>query len=349
MISSNTNPLAEDLEHILEHTRDLWEEIRGQRVFITGGTGFFGCWLLESFAWANDTLALDAEICVLTRNYEAFTQKAPHLTSNAAITFHIGDVQDFDFPSGQFSHVIHAATETNVKLDSPSPLKMFEASVEGTRHTLHFACACNAKKFLFISSGAVYGKQPSEIMYIPEDYVGAADITDLTAAYGNGKRAAEFMALAYADQFDFSTKIARCFAFVGPYQPLDSGFAIGNFIGDALHGKPIKIKGDGTPCRSYLYAADLAIWLWTILLRGEPGRPYNVGSEEQLSIEALASMIAGLVSGIQVNIAKTPMPGKRPERYAPATIRARSELGLDSLIQLPEAIKRTIQWHKNRA
>jgi nucleoside-diphosphate-sugar epimerase len=56
-----TNSLAEDMDHVLAHTRDLWEELRGQRIFITGGTGFFGCWLLESFAWANDKMNLHAE------------------------------------------------------------------------------------------------------------------------------------------------------------------------------------------------------------------------------------------------------------------------------------------------
>ena len=103
------NELATDLDEILEKTSGLWEELRGQRVFITGGTGFFGCWLLESFAWINEKLALNASAVVLTRDYEAFKMKAPHLASNPSIKFHIGDIRNFEFPDGDFSHVIHAA------------------------------------------------------------------------------------------------------------------------------------------------------------------------------------------------------------------------------------------------
>lgn len=339
------NPLAEDLDHVLTHTRDLWEELRDQRIFITGGTGFFGCWLLESFAWANDKLHLHAEALVLTRNYETFLKKVPHLATNPAIKFHIGDVRNFEFPSGEFTHVVHAAAETNVKLDNPAPLLMFETSMEGTRHALAFAHVCGAHKFLFISSGIVYGKQPSDLKHIPEDYCGAPDITDLDAAYCHSKRTAEFICLAYADQFGLAVKLARCFAFVGPYLPLDSGFAIGNFIRDALQGKTIQVKGDGTPYRSYLYAADLAIWLWTILFKGQSGRPYNIGSEKDLTIQELSNIVAKAFPHIDVQITKTFVPGKPAERYVPSTHRAYTELGLKSVIQLPEAIKRTVRWH----
>src|SRR5215471_10451273 len=101
------NPLASDLDHVLKQTAGVWEELRGQRIFITGGTGFFGCWLLESFAWANEKLKLNASAVVLTRNLDAFRKKAPHLAAHPAIQFHPGDVLTFGFPSGRFSHVIH--------------------------------------------------------------------------------------------------------------------------------------------------------------------------------------------------------------------------------------------------
>jgi nucleoside-diphosphate-sugar epimerase len=339
------NPLANDLDHILAHTEGLWEELRGQRLFITGGTGFFGCWLLESFAWANDRLGLGAEAVVLTRNPAAFAKKAPHLASHPAIRLHAGDVCTFEFPTGGFSHVIHAATETNTKLDNPPPLVLFDASTEGTRHALEFARYSGAQKFLLTSSGAVYGRQPSELTHIPEDFCGAPSPTDLDLAYGHGKRTAEFLCAAYAAEYGLEVKLARCFAFVGPYLPLDSGFAIGNFIRDAERGGPIQVKGDGTPYRSYLYAGDLAIWLWTLLVKGQGSHPYNVGSEIDLTIRNLAYAVVEVFPGTSVQIEQLPMPGAPVARYVPATGRAQSELGLTQFIDLDDAIRRTVRWH----
>ena len=337
------NPLSQDLDHILSHTEGLWEELRGERIFITGGTGFIGCWLLESFAWANDKLALNASAMVLTRNYQAFQKKAPHLASHPSIKFHIGDVMNFDFPAGEYSHIIHAATSASAKLNNEDPLLMFDTIGEGTRHTLDFAIHCGAKKFLLTSSGAVYGKQPPEMTHIPEDYCGAPDPTDPNSAYGERKRAAELLCALYAKKFGIETKIARCFAFVGPYLPLDIHYAIGNFIRDGLNGGPIVVKGDGEPYRSYLYAADLAIWLWTILFRGAPCCPYNVGSEEEITIAELAHTVAQCFQKpIEVRIAKTPDPGKAAERYVPSTNRA-ALLGLSSTINLNQAISKTLK------
>jgi nucleoside-diphosphate-sugar epimerase len=341
-----TNPLAADLDHVLAHTRDLWEELRGRRIFVTGGTGFFGCWLLESFAWANDKLNLGALMLALSRNPNAFAKKAPHLAAHPAIQFQVGDVRSFEFPSGDFSHVIHAATDASARLNDENPLLMFETIVEGTRRTLEFARQCGAEKFLLTSSGAVYGKQPPDVTHIPEDYQGAPDPTDPHSAYGEGKRAAELLCSLYAKQYGLEAKIARCFAFVGPYLPLDIHFAIGNFIWDGLRGGPIRVKGDGTPYRSYLYAADLAIWLWTILFRGQSCRAYNVGSEEALTIGELANLVAQTFTPpTAVQIAKAAVLGKPAERYVPATQMAQVDLGLKQVVSLPEAIWRTVVCH----
>ncbi len=209
--------------------------------------------------------------------------------------------------------------------------------------------AASTERLLFTSSGAVYGPQPSDITHVPESYGGAPDCTRPASAYGEGKRAAELLCACYhARHPTLQPVIARCFAFVGPFLPIDAHFAIGNFIRDALRGGPIRIGGDGTPYRSYLHAADLAIWLWTLLIRGQPARPYNVGSEEDVTILELASTVAECFpTRIDVELARQPTPGVPPSRYVPATGRAAGELGLSALIPLKEAISRTAAWHSS--
>jgi len=340
-MSRNLPP--EDLQHILDHTRALWEEIRGQRIFVTGGTGFFGCWLLESFAYANDQLGLGTSLVSLTRDTEAFARKVPHLARHPAIIMHAGDVRDFTFPSGEFSHVVHAATTSGAQVES---VEMLDTITIGTRRVLDFAVACRAKKFLFTSSGAVYGRQPPEISHIPETYPGAPDTSDPNTAYGEGKRMAELLCSIYHRDHGLETKITRGFAFVGPHLPLDAHFAIGNFIRNALAGDPIRVNGDGTPMRSYLYAADLAIWLWTILFRGVPCRPYNVGSDQAMSIVEVARVVGNACQPkLDVVVSQPAIPGAIPSRYVCDCNRAR-ELSLRVSVSLEQQILRTIAWHK---
>jgi dTDP-glucose 4,6-dehydratase len=224
---------------------------------------------------------------------------------------------------------------------------MVNTIVEGTRRALEFAGHCKAKRFLLISSGAVYGKQPSDLSHVPEDYSGAPDSTQPASAYGEAKRLAELLCSICQEEYGIETTIARCFAFVGPYLNLDIHYAVGNFIRDALSGGSIQVSGDGTLYRSYLYAADLAIWLWKILLRGMPGEAYNVGSEDAITIMDLAYQVAAYFpNSPKVVIAESPVPGQFSERYVPSIKNAREGLGLNSWINLKEALRRTIKWNQ---
>jgi nucleoside-diphosphate-sugar epimerase len=342
--STKTNRLARDLDSILARTEPLWQELRGQRILITGATGFFGCWLLESFAWANRRLKLDAHAVGLARHPGVLAEKAPHLTRDPAITFHPANVRHGDFPQGAFSHVIHAATEASTKLNSESPLVMFDTIVEGTRRALQFSIASPVSRFLLISSGAVYGTQPPQITHVNESFEGGPDPLNPASAYAEGKRAAELLCSLAASPC-LATTTARCFAFVGPYMKLDAHFAIGNFIGDRLHHRPIHVQGDGSAMRSYLYASDLMVWLWTILFKGQSRRAYNVGSEQALNIASLAREVAAIVPlAVDIEIASVTTPGAVMHRYVPCTARAREELGLSAEVPLREAICRTHDW-----
>lgn len=337
--------IEDDLEHILQHSRAVWDDLRGQSLFITGGTGFVGTWILESIVRANESLRSKIHAVVLTRNPERFTKTFPHLAAHPSIELLKGDVRKFDFPPQKFSHILHMATESSAKLNSENPLEMFEVVTEGTRHTLDFAVHCGARKFLLTSSGAVYGKQPSEITHVAEGYFGSPDTLKPESAYGEGKRVAELLCSMYEKTHGIETKIARGFAFVGPRLPLDIHFAVGNFIRDGLRGGPIVVKGDGTPYRSYLYASDMAIWLLTILTKGKSSFPYNVGSDHDVTITDLARLVASSFGTPRSVEIKQTARNVAPERYVPSIERSRKDLGLEVSIDLSTAIKKTILYH----
>src|SRR5947209_9918788 len=103
---------AGDLAHVLAHTEDFWRDWRGERLFVTGGTGFFGRWLLETLTDASDRLQLKLRVVVLTRSPERFKERLPHLAGHPAVDLCPGDMGDFAFPEGRFSAVLHVATET---------------------------------------------------------------------------------------------------------------------------------------------------------------------------------------------------------------------------------------------
>lgn len=338
-----------DLQIILFNLYKVLNEnfVNGSSIFITGATGFFGKWMLESFLYLNKELNLNANICALSRNPEKFLEEFPFYKKEKSITWIKGDIRTFEFPTKRFDYIIHAATDADAKLNSENPLLMLDTITEGTKRILEFAKKQKAlKAFLFTSSGAVYGKQPESITHINEKDSFFIDINNPGSAYAEGKRLSELYCSIYAKQYNIPVKIARCFAFVGPYLPLNKHFAIGNFIRDGLKSQNITIHGDGLPLRSYMYAADLVIWLWTILLKGNIGEAYNVGSDKQISIKDLAMAIAEFFPAIKVNILNEYYTTDRNQNYIPDIQKSKVQFNFEEEISLKDAINKTIQFYK---
>jgi nucleoside-diphosphate-sugar epimerase len=302
-MTSGMNLPADDLFHVLKHMRS-WEKLRGKRVFLAGASGFVGTWLTQTFAYANESLSLGASLTPMPRD---------------------------SLPQGNFDIGIHAAKADDVWAD-----------MVGTRRILDFAMERGVSRFLFTSSGAVYGKLPPDMTHVAEDLVGAPYPHHAPSGYAHAKRAGELLCAEYAQKFGVCTVIARLFSFVGPLLPLNANFAVGNFVRDVIAGGPVVIQGDGTSRRSYLYASDLAIWLWTLLLDGQSVYPYNVGSPESISIAELAHAVVGNSKP------ETEIIFKREGSstvYVPSVERARSELDLRVRILLEEGIRRMYRWN----
>jgi UDP-glucuronate decarboxylase len=345
---------AADFDVAYARAPQIWRQLRGSHIFLTGGTGWLGRNLLEAICHANSQADAQISVTVLTRSPDRFAAAARHISAAPMIRLHQGDVMDFRFPSGDFSHVIHGATTSAQETSNGErPIAKFDTLAFGTRRVLEFTQKCGAQNILFTSSG-VATSQPVDGIAISEDFSEAPLTTDPNTALGQGKRAAEFLCSAYGAEFGCNVTIARCFSFVGPYMPLDLHYALGNFIKDALSKHSIRVKGSGRPVRSYLYTTDLVVWLLTMLMREGAPRVYNAGSDQQISIRDLAHLVRDvLCPGLNVDVLNEPecrVGNPVCNTYVPDISRAKKELALDVWTDLPTAIQLTAEnFEKNAA
>lgn len=334
-----------DLEYIYQKTKHILNNLDGKKIFFTGGTGFIGKSLLDFFLYLRQIKSVNLELIVLSRNHEAFLQKFPKF-SVPYIQFVTGDIVDFDFFSLPECHIIiHAAADADAKINNEQPLKIINSIVEGSKKVFDYGVSCKVQKVLYLSSGAVYGIQPDNMAGFPEAYSGGPNTLLPTSAYAEAKRLAELLCVCYHKQYNMNISIARCFAFVGPYLPLDKHFAIGNFIRNGLRGEDIIIKGTGLPLRSYMYSADLVIWLLYILLKGESGHAYNLGSEKSVTIKELAYTVGNFFPDLSVKVLNTVSQTDRNQNYIPDVTKIKSELLVPDILDLNEAIRRTVQYY----
>jgi nucleoside-diphosphate-sugar epimerase len=340
-----------DLDHVVREAAGLWPQLKGARIFVTGATGFFGRWMLESILEADRRHGLGVRVLALSRDPEAFLRAAPHHSGTGVrwLRGSVATLEAGDLAGETCDMVIHLATEGDMRASASDPRAAAGVITDGTRRVLAAATRMGARRFLFTSSGAVYGTVSRKADRIVEALAGAPDPLDAASPYaapGEAKREAELLCTRHVQQEGLGAVIGRCFSFAGPGLPTGGKFAFGNFMRDALAGGPIIIAGDGTAIRSYLYAADLAVWLWSLLIEGTPGRAYNVGSEQPVSMLQLADAMGAELGSRGVEVLRQATPGAAADRYVPSTLRARHELGLREHFSLPEIIRRTAAWHR---
>ncbi len=319
--------------------------LQGKNIFVTGGTGFFGLWLLTAVSMLNRQGA-GIGLTVLSRDCERFLIAAPQWRGLSWLTFVQGNVRDFVAPAGKFDLAIHGAADTPVDTD---PSVVLDDIALGTRHVLDVCVSVGVRRVLLVSSGAVYEPAACGIEHVVEEaalVIPRSTPQTYARAYREGKRVLESLGSDYQRRTGIEAVLARCFSFSGPGLPLAGHYAISNFIHDALHADAIEVKGDGTPVRSYLHGADLAVWLLHMLAAGMPGRAYNVGSDQAVSMRELALRTRDVLApGKQVRIQGLPgVSDPARQRYLPSIQRARVELGLAPWTPLDESIRLAAQY-----
>jgi dTDP-glucose 4,6-dehydratase/UDP-glucose 4-epimerase len=336
--------ISDDVQSILSRLCGSLEFFDNKRIFITGGTGFFGRWLLQILCTLVENKGLAIEIYVLSRNPQKFLSENSDFPFQKYIQFIQGDVVSFTLPDIELDYLIHMATTAAVEtFAGEDQLKKLELLYSGTKNTLDQVVKREVKKVLFTSSGVVYGPSSSE--NYSEDILLAPQTTLTSSALGEGKRLAEYLVSYYAEKHAFDYSIARCFSFFGPFLPLDIHYAIGNFVNDAMVNSEITVKGSGLELRSYLYIADAWSWMLDTLIHAD-NQIYNVGSSKPLSIGELAYLVRDtLAPQKEVNIlgATHDVGNFSRNSYVPNCSKIRNKFDLSEWTSLSQGIQK---WAK---
>lgn len=336
---------TDDLNAIFEEIAPLWPLVYGKNVLISGGTGFIGKWLVAAIIDANLRLNLNVNLFLVTRSLSRVYTKYPKLKDVNFVTLvedDIRNLQNHSLPLCSFG--IHGALDVD-KRDSSR--NIIDTAYQGTKAFVDAFTSKNSKQsMLLLSSGAVYGKQWAGSGLIHETSNVAPQCNSINSSYGEAKRISEMICTMAADENEnLNCSIARCFAFVGPWLPMTKQFAIGNFISDALSERPVRILGDGSPLRSYLYASDLTIMLWKLLFKNNGLGTFNVGSAKAISIEELARLvIKTLASKSEIEVMSSKVIGEPVPLYVPDTETVLNTFSLVPKVTLPNAILKTANW-----
>ena len=338
--------LLPDLELASEELSHSINALKDKKILITGATGFFGQWLLYFLIHLNAKYNLQIAILCLSRNPDLFLANHPYIEAQSYIKWSSVNIKDeFDL---EFSpdFVFHMATDVPVGKVNQS-IESFDDIVLGTKNILKFLALKKKKtKLLLTSSGAVYGKQPIELSHLKESFTGAADPLRPESYYAEAKRVSELLCAMHAGTVaDFSFVSARCFAFSGPFLARDKNYAIGNFVEDFSQKRDIVVLGNGQAKRSYMYGADLVQWLVTLMIEGQSGEAYNVGSNEAISIGDLARLVAKFHPIIKVETMKAITSDYVLEQYVPCIEKTRTQLGLKLNFSLEYGIQRMIDFN----
>lgn len=339
MIQADVKILASALADDFANLASLGANERPTHVLMTGGTGFFGSWTTVAFAAAR-SLGIPLRLTILSRDPESVLRVSPRLREIDGLSFLSGDVRRFRLPPG-ITHVLHFATTSADRISAEHEAEMKDVMITGTRNVAEQCAAIGVAKWIFASSGAVYGASGGDHPHEDDASSGAL------SAYGAAKREAEKLALA-ATKPESPAVVARGFAFGGPLFPIDGPYALSSFVDQALRSRKIQITGSPLTQRSYLDGRDLAAALWSLLARGTSGEVYNLGSSEAVSMRQLAEAVAAAVSRDgQSRVTIEEAPGASAFAagiYVPSSEKLESALSIRPQIGFAEMVRRTVEF-----
>jgi dTDP-glucose 4,6-dehydratase len=303
------------------------------RVVITGGAGFLGSHLSQKYVEAgHEVVCLDNLLTGEPSNIE-------HLLGHDGFTFVKTDVSEYIHVSGPVDQVLHFASPASPVDYLKLPIHTMKVGSLGTLHGLGLAKEKRAR-FVLASTSEAYGDPLVHPQ--PENYWGNVNPVGPRGVYDEAKRFAEALTMAYRRTHDMDTGIIRIFNTFGPRMRLHDGRAIPTFIAQALEGEDLTVHGNGLQTRSICYVDDLIEGIYRFAQSTSMG-PMNLGNPHEITMKVLAEAIIKMTKSSS-DIVYVPRPVDDPEVRRPDITLARTVLGWEPQVSVPDGLQRTIDW-----
>jgi nucleoside-diphosphate-sugar epimerase len=352
-----------DLDMMCDNLKEEFSHMSGKRFLLTGGAGFLGHYFVQAaLHWNRQSYAGVSPIQVVV--YDNFVRGMPQwlskLQGDANLTLIRHDIRHpLPADMGDFHFIVHAASIASPTYYRLDPIGTMDANVNGLRMLLEYARVQQEKGrpvvgFLFFSSSEIYGDPSPENIPTPETYRGLVSCTGPRACYDEAKRYGETLCVNFAHQLGIAVRIARPFNNYGPGLKISDRRVISDFARDIMNKRDIVMLSDGSPRRTFCYAADAVTGYYKILTRGHNGETYNIGVEEpEISIADLAEKLVSLASELFGYTGKVVRQASQdtsylvdnPNRRCPVITKARTHLGYHPRVTLDEGLERSLIWY----
>lgn len=298
------NIIREDLENI--YANDIkWDEFNGKTILVTGAYGMLASYIMYMLFYLHEEKEIFVSIIAVVRSKQRFRNKFGYLSNADYLTIIESDLKEPLKIEKSVDYIIHAASLASPQYYETCPIDVIMPNVIGNYYLLNLAVEKQVEGYLLFSTGDIYGSVKDTEIITENDY-GAMDTLNAHNCYGESKRMAETMCMAFFRQKSVPVKIARIWHTYAPTMNVENDPRVfASFVNNILKNEDIVMKSEGTGKRSFCYISDAVAGYFTILLKGTIGEVYNVCNEWQyVSIAELASRLACLYPERNIKVVK---------------------------------------------
>lgn len=361
MLRNSNDVVTADLQYICKNLEDELSQMAGKNLLIVGGGGFLGYYLVQTILfWNKSYVDKRIRIYIIDNFIRGRPQWLVDLEEIEYIFILERDITlPLNFQKDDYQYIIHAASIASPNFYRKFPIETMDANVNGLRNLLDYSREKLMGKspimgFLYFSTSEIYGDPPADQIPTHEDYRGNVSCTGPRACYDESKRFGETLCVNFAQQYGLPIKIARPFNNYGPGLKITDRRVISDFARDIFEDRNIVLLSDGSPTRTFCYVADAVVGYYKILISGETGSSYNIGTEvPEISMLELAERMVHISKRLfnyAGSIERKKSEDKNylvdnPIRRCPSIAKAASHLGYQPKISLEEGLERALLWY----